>query len=282
MDYLSRQKKLRGDVVQYGSSFNVLGKQEDDLSTTESKKHLSKAQLEAQKLLQNALIQVEETINKAQAEASQILEQAKQDAATIQAQAQETGQKLGFDTGYQAGYNQAIEETNNIITSAETIINGAYNAQREILLNTEKEMLALIIAICKKIINKELKTQPDIILRLTEAAIKELRERELVKIFVNPQTVDLIKKASPILVKRINSLETIKIIEDKSIPIGGVIVESSSGKIDAQIDTQLEEIYNKLLDESIINPVMLDIPEIKNAPNQNLKDIFNPPEPDIS
>ena len=91
------------------------------------------------------------------------------------------GQKLGYDAGYQAGYNQIIDEAANIISHSEIIIQGAYQAQKEILVNTEKEMFNLIMAIAKKVVHKELKIQPDIILHLTEAAIKELKEREAVK-----------------------------------------------------------------------------------------------------
>ena len=213
-------------------------------------------------------------LRKAQAEAGAILEQAKQDAINIQTQAQETGQEMGYDAGYQAGYNQAIEEASNIISSAETVIKGAYQSQKEILHNTEKEMLALIIAIAKKVIHKEIKTQPDIILRLTEAAIRELKERDVVKLMINPQSVELLTKASPLLIKRINSLEVLKIIDDISVPVGGVIVESISGKIDAQADTQIDEIYNKLLDEALKNPTKLNIPDNKTMQTENVNNII--------
>ncbi|MGD9580399.1 MAG: FliH/SctL family protein [Vampirovibrionia bacterium] len=275
----SKQSKLSGNIIQYGQSYNVIGKLEDDLNNDASKKQLTKAQNEAQKLIQNALMQVEQTIAKAQEEAATILEQAKEDAINIQNQAQETGQQMGYDEGYQAGYNQAIEEASNIISSAETIIHGAYQSQKQILNNTEKEMLSLIIAIARKVIHKEIKTQPDIILRLTEAAIRELKERDVVKLMINPKSVELLTKASPLLVKRINSLEVIKIIDDKSVPVGGVIVESISGKIDAQVDTQIEEIYNKMLDEAAKNPMKINIPQNKTLHNNNVEDIIsNQPE----
>lgn len=280
MYYPKKHKKFNSTNIQVGQGYSVIGNTQDALDSQESKKELTKAQVKAQQLLQDALIQVEQTINNAQAEAAAILEQAKQDAVNIQAKAQETGQKLGYDSGYQAGFNQSIEETQNILASAETVINGAYKAQKEILQNTEKEMLTLVVAIAKKVIQKELKMQKDIILKITEQAIKELKDREVVKIMVNPEIVGLMQKASPILQKKITGLEVIKIMEDKSIPVGGVIVESPTGKIDGQIDTQLEEIYNQLLDEAATNPVLLNIPEQKAIPQENLNDVFNPKQPD--
>lgn len=268
-------KKFNASQVTVGNSFNIIARTDDDVLSQESKKELTKAQSEAQKLMQEALIKVEEIIAQAQSEAAEILEQAKQDAINIQASAQETGQQIGFETGYQTGYNQSVEQTVGIITSAETIINGAYQAQREILLNSEKEMLDLIITICRKVILKELKTQPDILLRMTEAAIKELKEREMVRLMVNPECVNLLTKASPLLVKRITGLQTIKIIEDRSVPPTGVIVESISGKIDGQVDTQLEEILTKLMDEAIANPAPIDLPDPKQMPTENIKQILD-------
>jgi flagellar assembly protein FliH len=251
-------RKLNSSLVQYGKAYTIIASQEDNLASEESRKHLTKAQTEAQKLLQDALLQVDQTINNAQAEAAMILEQAQAEAQKIQNQAQEAGQQMGYDAGYQAGYNQAVEEAVSIISSAETIINGAYQAQGEILKNTENEMVRLVIAIAKKVIQKEIKMQPDIILRLTEAAIKELKDREEVKVMINPKQINMLTKASELFIKRINALKILKIVEDKSVPENGVIVESSSGKIDGRIDSQLEEIYNKLLDEAAANPAILD------------------------
>jgi flagellar assembly protein FliH len=280
LPYSGKTKKLNSGIVKYGNAYTIVSSQEDNLSSEEAQKHLSKAQTEAQKLLQDALIQVDQTINNAQSEAAAILEQAQTEAEKIQAQAQEAGQQMGYDAGYQEGYNQAVEEANSIICSAETIINGAYQAQKDILMNTEKEMLGLITAIARKVIQKEVKMQPDIILRMTEAAIRELKEREVVKIMVNPKTVALMTKASDILIKRINSLNTIKIIEDKSVPEGGVIVESPDGKIDASIDTQLEEIYNKLIDEAMTNPAPIDIQKAKTLSQDDVNKYINQNNPD--
>lgn len=270
-----KSKKITASQVKLGNSYDIISLPDDDPFSEESRKELTKAQSEAQKLMQDALIKVEEIFTQAQNEAALLLEQAKEDSINIQAKAQENGQQIGFKSGYQAGYNQSIEESVNIIANAEIIVNGAYQAQKEILLNTEKDMLELIISICKKIIVKELKTQPDIILRMTEAAIKELKEREMVRLTVNPQCVNILTKASPLLIKRINALQSIKIIEDKSVPTSGVIVESVSGKIDAQLETQLEEIYNKLLDEAITNPTEVVLPEPKSMPTGNIKKLLD-------
>lgn len=258
-------------MVQYGQTYNILARETDDLNSPESKKELTKAQSEAQKMLQQALIQMEQTIQNAQQKAQEILNQAQMDAELIQQQAQEMGQQQGFDEGYQAGYNQAIQESLNIIEASETIINGAYQAQKEIMINSEREMIELITAIAKKIIHKELKTQPDIIIKLTESAIRELKDRDLVKVIVNPQNVEILQLAAQELKEKISSLEVIKIIEDRNIPMGGVIVESVSGKIDAQVDVQLEEIYNKLIDESIVNPALIEVSEPKMPPAQSIK-----------
>lgn len=295
---MNKSQKITGQIVQYGNSYNIVGSVDEDINSEASKRHLSKAQIEAEKLIQKALMQVDETINQAQQEANDILEQAKEDAVKIQAQAQETGQKMGYDAGYEAGYNQSIGEASSIIASAETIVKGAYQSQKEILLSTEREMLNLVLAISKKVINRAFNNQPEIILRLIDITIRELKEHEEVKLIINPKNVELIKKASDLLKNQINGLHAIKIIEDKSIPITGVIVESSSGKIDAQIESQLEEIYNKLLDEAAKNPANIPIKQQnpiqqpvtqkpqqqapqqnidnpKNIPSQNLKNILD-------
>lgn len=252
-------KKITGHLVQYGETYNIAADGVHNQTNEFVKEQLDQAHSEAQKMLQEALLQVEQIIAKAENDASQILQQAQQEATNIQAKAQEVGQQIGYDQGYQAAYNQAVEEAQAIITSAETVITGAYQAQTEILMETEKRMLGLIVSIAKKVINTEITIQPGIILRITEAAIRELKDRDVVKIMVHPACVDMLTKASEILRQRVSALKVIKIIEDKSLPINGVIVESNSGRIDASIDTQVEEIFNRFLREAQNNPAQIQI-----------------------
>ena len=66
--------------------------------------------------------------------------------------------------------------------------------------------------------------------------------------FLKLMTDEYIKEIKSQLFKEIHGVEKIDILENKSIERGGCILETSMGTIDATINTQLEIVYEKLIE----------------------------------
>ena len=96
---------------------------------------------------------------------------------------------------------------------------------------------------------KKLKLDRDILYNITKNSINELKNKEAVTIFVNPNMAKKIYSISESLQKDILSLQSIKIVEDSSVSEDGTIVESISTRVDNRISSQIDEIAQKLLVE---------------------------------
>ena len=100
----------------------------------------------------------------------------------------------------------------------------------------------------EKIIKKEASDKEVLFENLVEAMKKAQSNKEL-KIFVNWEQLSFGKEIKDILKNNFQGIETIDIIEDRTVEPGGCIIETKLGKIDATIKNQLDIVFNALIEE---------------------------------
>lgn len=220
-------------------------------------------------------IEAQNIISAAQQEAARIIEEIQNKSGELYNQAQEEGAKAGYTAGYENGISQIQNDFINQIKSVDIIAKSAFSVKKEIILSAEQEILQLSIAIAEKLISQQLEINPKTILNIVKAAINQLKDKEEVKISVNPTVTNYLYEFSDELKQSINGLEKIKIIEDRTIPSDGVIVESLDSRVDARLDSQINEITKNIMKELADHPLMEEIPkeiEIKIEEPGNLEE----------
>ncbi len=182
----------------------------------------------------------EEILQKARDEAAQILEQAERDSEMIEQAArekalQEVEQKIA------EGVEEKLSEIRE--SFAETI-DEISSLQKEITNRVEQDLVELSLEIAKKIVGREVTVDPEIALTLVKVSLKKLDDRTDAKIHLHPDDFAYVSKHRENLEFR----GTLELIEDKSISLGGCLIETETGDIDARIESQFEEIAHGLLD----------------------------------
>ncbi|MDD3501811.1 MAG: FliH/SctL family protein, partial [Candidatus Cloacimonetes bacterium] len=104
-----------------------------------------------------------------------------------------------------------------------------------------------IISIARKVIDTELEINPNIILNVLKNALNLINEREEIRILVNPKDWLTVKENLKNLNVQFELPKQIEVINANEISPGGCRIEFSSGSIDADIETQFQEIRRKLL-----------------------------------
>lgn len=209
---------------------------------------IEKAKAESSLIIQNAELKAQEIMAKAQ----ESLVQAQESVKLAHQEALEEAQRSGYDIGYQQIYN----DLNDQIKFVDMLASSTDKVKKEIICSAEKEILELTVVIAEKIIKRKLNLNPEIILNIVRAAIGELKDKEEVKVIVNPAHTTALYDFSEKFRETIKGLKTIKIIEDKTVPYDGVMVESSDSRIDARLQTQLESITKALLQEVSDSPIL--------------------------
>lgn len=256
--------RIRASNIQFGNSF-VVGQS----NTTESQQFLQNQEPEKDPLLTQQ--QADEIIADAEEKASQLLYNANSEASKIIDEANaraaeiiESLQQQGYQDGYNHGYTVGFTEINNAllskIHSVQKIADESFSIREQILASSEPEMLELTVSIAEKIIRRKLDIQPEIVLNIIKAAIIQLKEKDEVRILVHPSLSESLYDISDELTQTIKGLKNIKIVDDRSIPADGAIIESPDSRIDARLQTQIEEITKALLEEAHNSPAIVDLP----------------------
>jgi flagellar assembly protein FliH len=108
----------------------------------------------------------------------------------------------------------------------------------------EEDLVKLAIAIARRVLHRELSTDPEVILGLVKAAGTRLNSREIRRLRLSPAFF-------PVVAAHRGTLDLppgLGIESDESLPPNSVVFETSRGEVDASIQTQLGEIERGLAD----------------------------------
>ncbi|MDX5476589.1 MAG: flagellar assembly protein FliH [Bacillaceae bacterium] len=223
-------------------------------NSDDSKDYVTNTLQEIHKKVEEAERQANDILKHAHKEkenAYKYLEQQKnnwlQEKEELKKLAFEQGRNDGYELGKAEGrelYQQIIEEANNTILLAKK----EYNAK---LNSTEETMLALSIKVAEKILGRKLDDEPTLFLDVVKNAIKEVKEKVEIKIFVHPSKYPLLIENKHVLQTLTNNNQDLLIFMDSDLTEGACWIDSSAGRLDASIDTQLTEIKEKILQLSL-------------------------------
>ncbi|MDD3013194.1 MAG: FliH/SctL family protein [Candidatus Gastranaerophilales bacterium] len=248
--------RIRLEDVEVGHSYVIKNTSANKLSES-----ISEEVQQENTAVAEAELEAHNIISAAHQKSARIIEEAQKTSQESFNQSKEEGMKAGYDAGYKNGVHQIQADFINQIKSVDIIAKSAFNVKKEIIISAEQELLLLAVTIAEKIVRQQLEIHPETILNIVKAAINQLQDKEEVKIIVNPAVTNYLYEFSDELKQSINGLEKIKIIEDRTVPLEGVIVESLDSRIDARLDSQITEITKKIMKESAEHPVMEEIPK---------------------
>lgn len=171
------------------------------------------------------------------------------DDRNLVSRAQEEAEQIrqnAMKNGYEEGMQQAgtvIEELRN------TLIN-FIDAKSEIYSVIAPHLLNISIDIAKKIVKKEVEQDPMVLLNIVYSILDTLSiEEPKININANPIQVDLLRSEVPEYLQSKGCEAKVNVIEDENIDIGGVVIHTVNGVIDATIPTQFDIVVQALRGE---------------------------------
>lgn len=155
----------------------------------------------------------------------------------------ESIKKSAFEEGYRLG----IEKANADMDVFRTQFAKFMQAKQDVFEYIAPDILEISVDIAKKIIKKELESDPQIVLNTIIDVLKNVSKNEpKVTIKVKPQSIQFIKDSIPNLTYELGIESKINVIADPTIEDGGCIFQTNNGIVDASIDTQIEIIKKAL------------------------------------
>jgi len=154
----------------------------------------------------------------------------------------EEGNRKGYAQGLAAGKNEARQ----IISQLETVVADVVRQKKSILINAEKELLNLVMLLTEKIVGGLAKVHQDLVLETIHRAVPILVEKSRLIIKVSPEQVEFVQQQLSRILEFDQDLKEIRIEADRRIAAGGGILETSSGRVDARLEKQLEVLFDAL------------------------------------
>ncbi len=163
----------------------------------------------------------------------------------------EVAVKHAYERGHAEGFRKGIEKREKELAAMaealKKLLLEVENIRRSILERGEARVLNLVIAVARKIIRQEMATDRDVILGVLREAVKNVLDRDRIKIRLNPLDHERMSKLTPALIAGFEGIRSIALEADEAIGPGGAVIETAFGEIDATIEQQLEEILNAFM-----------------------------------
>lgn len=170
------------------------------------------------------------------------------------------GHTEGFEKGYAEGRIFAEKELSEAKTKLEEeyqeklkALEGLLSKLRktfsESILNLDQEVLAIVEKISEKFLFKALEEDKELILRVIREALKEVVEGAQIVIKVHPKEAEILEKIDLASLSEKN-FPKIEIKPDPGVSLGGCLLETSFGLVDATVERRWEEIFKALEEAS--------------------------------
>jgi flagellar biosynthesis/type III secretory pathway protein FliH len=148
----------------------------------------------------------------------------------------------GFAEGQRVGFESGTKKADPIIKSLCQALVQLQNIRKEIRQEIEKEVVQLALAIAKKIVCHEVRTNQETVVCVAQEALSRVENSGKIKIKLNPQDLQFIKDAKFQLSQFLHNVDHIRFEATDSIQSGGCLIETDRGDIDARLEKQLQAI----------------------------------------
>ena len=150
----------------------------------------------------------------------------------------------GFQAGEAAAANRLAKPLEDAVARLATNIEDLARVRRALRKEAERDVVKLAVAIARRILRRDLLTDPEAILGVAKAAIEQLDARDLLRVRLHPHDAPVLRR---MLAAR-SVPDAVDVVPDQGLARGALIIETTRGALDASIETQLEEIERGFTD----------------------------------
>jgi len=201
---------------------------------------LREAELEAEKILAQALEEAR-LIKEQVIHEQQIWEHEKESLA-------EDARAIGYERGREEGNTQGYDECRQLIQTAHEVVEASRQDYYSHIESAEKVILDLGMKVAGKILGKKISENEEEFIYLVKRALKNARDYKDIQLHIHPNHYQYLLGQKEELIALFPKEVDFYIFPDDELAEDSCIIESENGRIDACVDSQLEEIKQKLFE----------------------------------
>jgi flagellar assembly protein FliH len=161
----------------------------------------------------------------------------------------------GYADGLASGHADGAAEIAAARAALGEALEGVQALAAEVAEAVERDAIELALALAEKILAASLKARPELVVEVVQGALRRVSDRRRITVLVNPHDLEIVKAAigdpsSAIAQQGQGSgIELHDLQGDQRVGVGGAIVRTAEGEIDAGVQTQLERAGEVVLAE---------------------------------
>lgn len=175
-----------------------------------------------------------------------ILERARRNAENIRNKARKDGYKEGFNLGkeegyregFEKGYKEAVESFSEKLKYLERLGEEILQERHKLFEEYSYEISQMAVEIAKRFVFAEVLNNSEIIIDIIKNAISLMREKESLRIVVNPVIFGLISNIEELGLEG----NKVEFIPDETLSQGDIIVISPGGRVEYRLEERFKEI----------------------------------------
>ncbi|WP_170140722.1 flagellar assembly protein FliH [Oceanobacillus arenosus] len=160
----------------------------------------------------------------------------------------ESAKKEGYSAGFELGKADIRTEYQEILNQANNIVETTTKDYHTTLEKSEEMIAQLAVKVAEKIIKTSITENPTVFLDIVKAAVKEIEDRSTISIYLHPMNYEMVFEQKQELVNLLENESKLSLYVKDDLPENACIIEHPFGRIDASVDTQLNQIRNVLLE----------------------------------
>lgn len=166
---------------------------------------------------------------------------AKEEIQSAYERGMEDGQMQAMST-----YKVEIAKYQDWIRKIDSVSQELTREHVQAITNFEENLIELSIMIAESILDERISEDKSAVVHQVRKAISSVHNEKIFRIHVNPELVTMLEEVKSTLL--IDKLEAnkIEIYPNPSVPVGGCLLETSGGMLDARVKNQLRKIYKEL------------------------------------
>ncbi len=151
----------------------------------------------------------------------------------------------GFAQGEKDGFDYGQKSVQVVKSQLERIVQNMEALPAKILQDYRNWLIQTSIRIARQLINREIRTSPEIVADTVSALIEEAEEHGVLTVYLNPNDLEIVEKRADLTLPA--NGKHIALRADRDLERGGCRIESAVQLLDASIAILFENLEKKLL-----------------------------------
>jgi len=214
----------------------------------------------------------------AETQAQQIIAQANDKAEQIarerEAAAQERGYNEGLEKGLAEGREQghaealakSSEELRQLTAAWSQVVSEWEQQRVEMEREARQSVLQFAMLAAEKLVHRVIEVDESVVVDQAAHALSLVLSAHNASVRIHPVDHPILEDALPELLKELNEIDHIELVDDESITPGGCVVAFGQGTIDATIERQLGRLIDLILPQADQQAAYAELSDVDEPP----------------